>query len=86
MNISMNTLMLSIKAVERDLQRCEQLAKSETLSDEEADEYGQYVLDLTQALSELGGVYDVARSRHPKCPTLDELIPSFAHASAKDSL
>ena len=73
MHISMNTLMLAIKAIERDIKRHEEIAQSETLNDEDSDYYGQYTLDLTQALSELGSLYQIARENHPECPTLDEL-------------
>ncbi|MDD4882322.1 MAG: hypothetical protein PHR30_17020 [Gallionellaceae bacterium] len=69
----MNTLMLAIKAIDRDIKRHEELAQDPTLSDEDADYYGQYALDLMQALSELGGQYQIAREDHPECPTLDDL-------------
>lgn len=77
MNISMNTLMLAIKAVQRDIDRHQELAEDEALGEEEADYHSQYILDLTQALSELGGLYQTARENHPECPTLDELTRTF---------
>lgn len=73
MNLSLNTLMLAIKAVQRDIQRHEELAQGVGLSDEDYDYYGQYVLDLTQALSELGDLYRIAREGHPECPSLEDL-------------
>lgn len=74
MNISLNTLMLAIKAIDHDIKRYEEIANNEMLNDEDADYYGQYVLDLTQGLSELGGLYQTARESHPECPALDELL------------
>lgn len=73
MNVSLNTLMLAIKAIQRDITRYEELAQREGLSDEDYDYYGQYVLDLTRALSELGDLYRIARESHPECPSLEEL-------------
>ena len=74
MDMSINTLMLAIKAIERDIKSHEKIAQGEALSDEDSDYYGQYVLDLTQALSELAGLYQIARGGHPECPTLEELV------------
>lgn len=74
MNLSMNTLMLAIKAVQRDIKRHEDLLQDGTLTEEDCDYYGQYVLDLTKALSELGGTYQAARREHPELPALDELM------------
>ena len=86
MNMSLNTLMLAIKAIERDIKTQEKLAQDDALSDEDSDYYGQYVLDLTQALSELAGLYQIARVGHPECPTLEELVrPSQVHFSLKRS-
>ena len=74
MNMSLNTLMLAIKAIERDIESHEKIAQAEALSDEDSDYYGQYVIDLMQALSELAGLYQIARTGHPECPTLEELV------------
>ncbi len=73
MQFSMNTLMLAIKAMQRDIKRYEEMLQDENLSEADSDYYGQYVLDLTQALSELGGTYQMARKDHPELPNLDEL-------------
>ena len=72
-DISTNTLMLAIKAVQRDIKHYEELA-GDAVDDEDVEYYGQYVLDLTKAMSELGTLYQEARKRHPQCPTLDELV------------
>jgi hypothetical protein len=73
-NISLETLMLSIKALQRDIARHEQQSVSEQSNEEDAEYHGQYAMDLARALSELGGLYQDARGRHPVGPTLDELI------------
>lgn len=72
-DISMNTLMLAIKAVQRDTQHHEKLAV-QAADDEDVKYYGQYVLDLNRAMSELGTLYQEALKHHPECPSLDELV------------
>lgn len=72
--LSLDTLMLCIKAVQRDIAWHEQLAGSEDSSDEDIEYHGQYVLDLSRALSELGGLYQDARDGRPELPELDRLI------------
>lgn len=72
-DISTNTLMLAIKAVQRDIKHYEELA-GEAVDDEDVEYYGQYVLDLSRAMSELGTLYQEALKHHPECPTLDELV------------
>jgi len=52
----------------------EQLAGSEDGSDEDIAYHGQYVLDLSRALSELGGLYQEARQGNAGLPELDQLI------------
>jgi hypothetical protein len=73
-DISINTLMLAIKAVQRDIAWHEQIAGDDTADDESVEYHGQYVLDLSRALSELGTLYQEARQRHPDCPSLDDLV------------
>lgn len=73
MDISTNTLMLAIKAVQRDIQHHEKLA-SDAVDDGDVEYYGQYVLDLNRAMSELGTLYQEVLKHHPECPTLDELV------------
>lgn len=72
-DISMNTLMLAIKAVQRDTQYHEKLAV-QAADDEDVKYYDQYVLDLNRAMSELGTLYQEALKHHPECPSLDELV------------
>ncbi|HET8726815.1 MAG TPA: hypothetical protein VFO41_04805 [Alphaproteobacteria bacterium] len=74
MDISVNTLVLAIKAIDRDIKRHEGLLEDEALSDEDAELYGQTVLDLSRALSELGGAYQAARRDHPELPALEDWI------------
>jgi NhaP-type Na+/H+ and K+/H+ antiporter len=74
--LSLDTLMLCIKAVQRDIAWHEQLAGSEDASDEDVEYHGQYVLDLSRALSELGSLYQDARAGNPGLPELDQLLGS----------
>lgn len=72
--LSLDTLMPCINAVQRDMTRHEQLAGSEDGSDEDIEYHGQYVLDLSRALSELGSLYRDARKGHPGLPEPDQPI------------
>lgn len=72
--LSLDTLILCIKAVQRDIAWHEQLAGSEDSSDEDIEYHGQYVLDLSRALSELGSLYQDALEGHPGLPGLDQLM------------
>ena len=74
MDISLNSLMLAIKAIQRDIERREALLDDDGLSDEEADEQGHYVMDLTQALGEIGDVYEQARGAVAEAPSLETLL------------
>ncbi|MGN2246287.1 hypothetical protein ACFWZ3_06330 [Frateuria sp. GZRR35] len=74
MDISIQTLMLAIKAMQRDAAWHEQRACDDQITDEDAEYYGQYALDLSRALSELGTVYEVARKQHPDSPSVDDLL------------
>ena len=75
MTISLNTLMLAIKSLSRDIKWYEEKLRTEELDPEDSDYYGEYVLDLSKALSELAGVYEAERSHHADkdLPTVDEL-------------
>lgn len=74
--ISLDTLSLAIHALDRDVARHTALAQDETLSDDDADYYSQYVLDLMKALSELGDLYEQERRNKPDFPSLDDLLKS----------
>ena len=51
-----------------------QLAVSEDSSDEDIEYHGQYVLDLSRALSELGSLYQDACEAQSGLPGLDQLM------------
>lgn len=74
MQISLSSLMLAIKAIQRDIARHEEMSNAPDLSDGDADYYGNYVLDLTRALGEVGNAYERSRKTDPDAPTLDELL------------
>ncbi len=78
MEISINTLLLAMYAVQRDIRHHETLNNSETSAQDEREEAGQYALDLTAALGELGMLYRQMQAEHPECPVLDELEKSLA--------
>ncbi len=74
MNLSINALMMAMFSVHRDIKHHEALNNDESLEQEEREEYGQYVLDLTQVFGELGMAYKEAQKNAPEFPTIDELL------------
>ena len=74
MTVSINALMMAMFAIHRDIAHHEALNNDESLEPEEREEYGQYVLDLTQVFGEFGMAYKQAQLDHPELPTLDELL------------
>jgi hypothetical protein len=74
MDISTNTLILAIKAVDRHIKDREKALREGAAEDDSADESGQHVLDLMQALSELASAYEQARRRQPHLPPLTEWL------------
>jgi hypothetical protein len=74
MNLSANTLIVALKAVDHEIKRYEKVLETEALDDDTEDAYGQYVLDLSKALGELGEAYGLARQRHPQLPPVDDLL------------
>lgn len=74
MNLSINTIAMAMYSVQRDIKHHETLNNNETLEQEEREEYGQYVLDLTQVFGELGMAYKEAQAIAPECPTIEELL------------
>lgn len=78
MDIAISSLVLAIRSMEEAIAKYELLAGDESLSDEDLDYYGQYVLDLQKAFGELGGVYDELQKTHPNYPTFDAMIEKSA--------
>jgi hypothetical protein len=64
--ISITNLVLAILAIDRDIKAREKALRDGLISEADEQEYGEYVLDLMKALSELGGLYERARQRDPK--------------------
>jgi hypothetical protein len=64
--ISITNLVLAILAIDRDIKAREKALRDGLISEADEQEYGEYVLDLMKALSELGGIYERARQRDPK--------------------
>jgi hypothetical protein len=76
MNLSTNTVIVAMQAVDAEIKRRRSIAAAGGLGDAEAEENSQYILDLTRAFSELGGAYDQARKDHPELAPAEEwLIP-----------
>ncbi|WLI89620.1 hypothetical protein Q4S45_00350 [Massilia sp. R2A-15] len=73
MDISVHSLMLAIKALQRDIDH-HKAQMGDQLSDEDHDYHGRYVLDLMRALGEIGDVYERSRARAPEAPALEQLL------------
>jgi hypothetical protein len=54
MNLTIGTLLLAIRSVESEIKKYKIMTQDENASDEELDDYGDYVLELSQAHEELG--------------------------------
>jgi hypothetical protein len=74
MNISINTIVLSMYSVYRDIKFHEKLNNDDSLGDEEREDYAQYVLDLMQVFSELGSVYEELQVINNEYSELDALV------------
>jgi hypothetical protein len=74
MNLSTNTVIVAMQAVDAEIKRCEGLAKTGGLADAEVEENSRYILDLMRALSELGGAYEQAREQHPELAPAEEWL------------
>ena len=82
MNIAISSLALAIRAMEETIAKYEALAGDASLSDEDLDYYGQYVLDLQKAFGEVGGLYDELQKDHPDYPTFDMMLAQTAQRCA----
>lgn len=74
MEISVNSLMLAIKAIQRDIDQHQAQMSGDQLSDDDNDYQGQYIIDLTRALGEMGDVYERSREKVPEAPALEQLL------------
>lgn len=61
-------------SIHHDIKYHEALNNDESLERETREKYGEYVLDLTQVLGELGMAYKEAQKDPPEFPTIDELL------------
>jgi hypothetical protein len=76
MNLSTNTIIVAMQAVDAELKRRRSTAETGRLGDAEAEENSQYILDLTRAFSELGGAYEQARKAHPELAPAEKWLSS----------
>jgi hypothetical protein len=76
LNLSTNTIIIAMQAVDAEIKRCEALAKASGLADAEVEENSRYILDLMRALSELDGAYEEARKEHPELAPAEEWLTS----------
>lgn len=84
MDIAISSLVLAIRAMEEAITKYEALAGDESLSDDDLDYYGQYVLDLQKAFGEIGSAYYEMQKAHPTYPTFDAMLAqSAARANMK---
>ncbi len=76
MNLSTNTIIVAMQAVDAEIRRRRIAAETGRLGGVEAEENSQYILDLTRAFSELGGAYEQARKAHPELAPAEEWLLS----------
>ncbi len=74
MNLTITTLQLAICSVQSEIKKYELMTQDETATDEDLDEFGHYVLDLSRALNELGLAYDQERQPYPDFPAFELLM------------
>ncbi|WP_338846650.1 hypothetical protein V8J88_23185 [Massilia sp. W12] len=74
MVLTITTLMLAVKAMQRDIARNEALASDATLDDNDLEYYGQMVMDQLPAFAELRQAYEEEQANNPEFPPLDELL------------
>ena len=72
--LSATSLMLAVKSLDIEIKRHEAKLTTGDLSDEDADYYGQYVLDLTRAFSEVASAYEDARQIDARLPAVEKLL------------
>ena len=82
MNLSITTLMFAVKAMQRDIARHEALSADCQLSDEDAEYYGQMVMDQLPAFSELRQAYEQEQIANPEFPLLRDLLYPEGHADS----
>ncbi len=73
MEISIYTVALALFAMQRDIKFHEQECNNMTLSDEDREDHGQYVLDLTQAFGEMRMIYQDLLRQNPEMSPIEEL-------------
>ncbi len=72
--ISVNTLMLAITSMYREIDWTVQRIKEESPEIDEQEGLSEHVLDLQKALNELANQYEKQRVNEPVYPSFDELI------------
>lgn len=82
MNLTITTLQLAICSVENEIRKYELMTQDESATDEDIDEYGHYVLDLSRALGELGQAYTEERKAYPEYPSFEEMLAKFKQNAA----
>ena len=73
-DISINTLMLAITALSRELNFTTQRINNEPPEVDEQEHLSEHVLDLQKALNEMANHYEKLRSKEPAFPPFDDLV------------
>lgn len=81
MNLTITTLQLAICSVQSEIKKYELMTQDESATDEDLDEFGHYVLDLSRALNELGFAYDQERKAYPEYPSFEKMLAKFKENS-----
>lgn len=73
MNLSLNTLIVAVKAMKREMALYDELLKDPSLKPAQIAEYRGWQHELAEALTDLADIYQAARDEHPEIPGLDDM-------------
>ncbi|GLQ98650.1 hypothetical protein [Dyella mobilis] len=77
MELSAYTLMMVIKAMQREIAHFEEQPRREDVPEELAGDYGEYALDIRRSLSETSHAYEQVKAGEPESlPSAEELMKS----------
>ena len=83
MQLSIDTIMMAMFSVHRDIKYHEMLNNDESVELSEQVDHGEYVLDLTKAFNELGTVYTELQVNYPELLPINELLDKIERSTIK---
>jgi hypothetical protein len=80
-SVSTNSLIVCLKALLREMKRCEQTLATTDLPEEAAGEWGEYAMDLQRALGEIAESYRARQRQDSTLTDVEALIRSLETGS-----